>query len=560
LTKQAVVIKFSDIMVSRSLVSSFNWNSGALLNGAKARASAAGKQILQIMRPAVVVGVGYYLGTRIGFALTPSGQPHSVFWPPNAILLAALLLTPRRVWWALLLAVLPAHMFAQQEVGVPVWTATAWYLTNTSEALIGAFCITRFSQPRKLFESVRGVFIFVIFGVLIAPFTTSFLDAAGVVLTGWGRGYLPMGAERFWTNALAELTIVPIILLAVSNGASWIQKASVGRYCEASLLGLSAILVTVLVFGLQPVSAAKTPAMFYVPLLLLIWATARFGSGGLSLCMLAVALTGIWYVMHGREPFPSATLRQNALSLQILLCTIALPLIFLAAYMTEAQRSRESLRKMAGNLIEAQEQERARIGRELHDDVNQRLAMLAVELEELKDNPTENRKHIQELRKELAEISNDIQALSHELHSSKLEYLGVVAGIKSWCKEFAERQKVEVAFDSDVQSALQPEIGLTLFRVLQEALHNAIKHSGLKSIEVQLSERSSEVHLIIVDKGVGFNIDAALQGHGLGLTSMQERARLVNGTILIESKPMSGTTIHVRVPLTSQNGAQRATG
>jgi signal transduction histidine kinase len=547
-------------MVSRSLVSSFSWSSPALLSGSKARASAAEKQILQIMRSAVVVGVGYYLGTRVGFALTPSGQPYSVFWPPNAILLAALLLTPRRTWWALLLAVLPAHMFAQREVGVPVWTATTWYLTNTSEALIGAFCITRFSQPRKLFESVRGVFVFVLFGVLIAPFATSFLDAAGVVLTGWGRGYFPIGAERFWTNALAELTIVPIIVVAISNRASWIQKATVGRYSEAGLLGLSAVVVTVLVFGLQPVSAATTPAMFYVPLLLLIWATARFGSGGLSLCMLAVALTGVWYVMHGREPFPAATMRQNVLSLQILLCTAALPLMFLAAYMTEAQRNRESLRKMAANLIEAQEQERARIGRELHDDVNQRLAMLAVQLEELKDDPTENRTHIEEVRKELAEISNDIQALSHELHSSKLEYLGVVAGVKSWCTEFAKRQKIEIAFNSDVQSALQPEIGLTLFRVLQEGLHNAIKHSGLKSIEVQLLERASELHLVIVDKGLGFDVHTALHGHGLGLTSMRERARLVNGTVSIESKPMGGTTIHVRIPLGLQNGAQRATG
>jgi signal transduction histidine kinase len=146
------------------------------------------------------------------------------------------------------------------------------------------------------------------------------------------------------------------------------------------------------------------------------------------------------------------------------------------------------------------------------------------------------------------------------LHSSKLEYLGAVGGIRSWCKEFAERQKIEVGFDSDVQSALPPEIGLTLFRVIQEALHNAIKHSGGKSIEVQLSERSSEVDLVITDKGVGFNVDAALQGHGLGLTSMKERVRLVNGKITIESKPMGGTTIEVRVPLGTETFSERIAG
>src|ERR1700751_15823 len=143
----------------------------------EARTFAVHKQVVENMQPAVIVGLGYYLGTRVGFALTPNGQPNSVFWPPNAILLAALLLAPRRTWWILVLAIFPAHMFAQLQVGVPVWTAAAWFITNTSEALIGAFFIARFVPPKKVFDSVRGVFIFVIFGVLIAPFVTSFLDA-----------------------------------------------------------------------------------------------------------------------------------------------------------------------------------------------------------------------------------------------------------------------------------------------------------------------------------------------------------------------------------------------
>jgi signal transduction histidine kinase len=158
----------------------------------------------------------------------------------------------------------------------------------------------------------------------------------------------------------------------------------------------------------------------------------------------------------------------------------------------------------------------------------------------------------------VTDISNDIQALSHDLHSSKLEYLGVVAGMKSWCKEFAERQKVEINFRNDVVSDVPFEMGVSLFRILQEALHNAVKHSGIKRIEVQLREDSGEIHLMVSDLGKGFDLDAALQGKGLGLTSMRERARLVNGTITFESKPMSGTTIHVRVPLQSENGAQRA--
>jgi PAS domain S-box-containing protein len=206
-----------------------------------------------------------------------------------------------------------------------------------------------------------------------------------------------------------------------------------------------------------------------------------------------------------------------------------------------------ALSEMTRKLIEAQEQERARMGRELHDDINQRLSMLAVELEQLQDDPSDFPRRALELRRQTDEISRDVQALSHELHSSKLEYLGVVAGIRSWCREFAERQKIVVDFTGDVSIVFPPEVGLTLFRVLQEGLHNAVKHSGVKRVEVQIHKHLGEIHLIINDMGNGFDIEM-VQGNGLGLTSMRERVRLVNGTIDIQSKPTSGTTLHVRVP------------
>jgi len=154
---------------------------------------------------------------------------------------------------------------------------------------------------------------------------------------------------------------------------------------------------------------------------------------------------------------------------------------------TERKRAEEAVAGVTRKLVEAQEQERARIARELHDDICQRLAMLAIELDQLKDNPSEAGSRVAEIRKRTAEISNGVQALSHDLHSSQLEYLGVVAGMKSWCKEFGDRQRMQIDCRHDVRSTLPPETGLCLFRVLQEALHNAAKHSGVKRIEVELS-------------------------------------------------------------------------
>jgi len=129
----------------------------------------SGTQILRRFGPALLVASSYYLGTRIGFAWTPSQQPNSTFWPANAILLAAFLLAPQRIWWALLLAVLPAHMIAQLQSGVPVWTASGWFISNSAEGLIGAFFITRFTRQESLFDTVRGVLTlyFVVFSLLL---------------------------------------------------------------------------------------------------------------------------------------------------------------------------------------------------------------------------------------------------------------------------------------------------------------------------------------------------------------------------------------------------------
>jgi signal transduction histidine kinase len=215
-------------------------------------------------------------------------------------------------------------------------------------------------------------------------------------------------------------------------------------------------------------------------------------------------------------------------------------------------------------LIEAQEQERARIGRELHDDIGQRLAMLAIELQQLGEDPrnfSEARSHLGELYKQTLEIATDIQSLSHELHSAKLQYLGIAAAMRGFCREFGEQQKVEIDFQThDLPSPLSPDMSLCFFRVLQEALHNSAKHSGVRHFEVRLWGTSDEIHLTIKDSGAGFDRKAANESRGLGLISMEERVKLLKGTLSIESQPKRGTTIHARVPHSSGSDSIRAAG
>ncbi len=342
-------------------------------------------------------------------------------------------------------------------------------------------------------------------------------------------------------------------------------SAGGARYSEAALLAIATVLVARSVFGVQLLSPSTTPALLYLPLPLLLWAAARFGLGGLSMSLLSVALISIWYAMHGREPFPYASMAQNVLSLQILFCVVAVPLMFLSAVMAEARRTQDSLRRISGSLIEAQEKERHRIARELHDDIVQRLALLSLELEEVQgdvpDAAPELRARIGAVQNETTRITEDVQLLSHELHSSKLEYLGIVGATKNFCKEFSKRQNVEIDFQSrDVPAGLPTELSLPLFRVLQEALGNATKHSGVKRFEVRLWGSTGEIHLTISDLGTGFDTETAMKSTGLGLTSMQERLRLVHGQLSITSKPKGGTTVHARIPCDSSSHSARAAG
>ncbi len=236
-----------------------------------------------------------------------------------------------------------------------------------------------------------------------------------------------------------------------------------------------------------------------------------------------------------------------------------LRIVGMVADITERELAEAALADVSRRLIEAQEQERRRIARELHDDFGQRLSLLAVELEQLHQDSHdlhEMRSRTVELQKQASELATDIQTLSRELHSTKLEYLGIVATMRDLCRELGEQTKVKIDFKSqDLPSSLPPDISLCLFRVLQESLRNAVKHSGARQVEVRLRGTPDEIHLAVSDGGVGFDSQAAKKSRGLGLISMEERLKILKGTLSIESQPKCGTTIHARVPLSSGSGS-----
>ncbi len=225
---------------------------------------------------------------------------------------------------------------------------------------------------------------------------------------------------------------------------------------------------------------------------------------------------------------------------------------------TDQKLAQQALANVSGQLIEAQEKERSRIARDLHDDICQRLALLSMELGQVNrssnGSPEAMKKRLEDIRIHCSEIAGDVQSLSHQLHSSKLEYLGIVAAIRGFCTELSKQHELKIEFsERNVPPDLPKDVSLCLFRIAQEALHNAVKYSGVKQFIVELSGVEGAVQLVVSDAGAGFDVEAAKKNRGLGLLSMQERIHLVHGTFSVESGPGQGTRIMAVVPFIAEN-------
>jgi PAS domain S-box-containing protein len=221
---------------------------------------------------------------------------------------------------------------------------------------------------------------------------------------------------------------------------------------------------------------------------------------------------------------------------------------------TERKEAEDVLANLSGQLIRAREDECARIARELHDDLNQRMALVLVELEQLGQNPPESveklRDQLGKVRGQITETSKEIHRMSYDLHPSKLAHLGLVASLESLCDELERKHGLRIEFRrEDVPGNLSPDVSLCLYRIAQGCLNNVIRHSAAEKAKVELREAANEIRLRVTDSGVGFDVESPKAKTGLGLVSMRERLRLVGGTISIESRPSKGTEIDVRVPL-----------
>lgn len=494
-----------------------------------------------------LVAVVSYLSAQLAGALAVE-LPPSPLWLGCAILVGVLLLVPRNIWPILILAALGAFVLYDLQARLNTRSILILILADSVEVLTAALGISYSFHGSPRLDSLNSLAKYSLFAVVLAP-----VLAASVGAFAFQGNYWAHWRISYFSEALALLTVTPVILAWAGEGP-WARKSR-GYYLEAAML------MTALAFlGYITLTTSKTnnsPAALYTIVPLLLWATLRFGSIGVSTSMIVIAFFSIWGIVHGRGPFATLEPLEYVLSLQVFLLLATAPFMILAALVEERKHTETALRDLNGRLIHSQEEERSRLARELHDDFSQRLALFAIDVEKaaetMEQSSADAAKKMHELWNEACEIGADLHSLSHSLHSSTLESLGLVAGISSLCDEFSEQQGIQVDFaHKDVPGSIPFDVALCLFRIVQEGLRNVKKHSYCSRAQVTLETAHSAVHLRVSDQGAGFNQNDRSRHTGLGIRSMEERLRLVGGRFEIRTRPMEGTQIDAWIPLKSR--------
>jgi two-component system sensor histidine kinase UhpB len=490
----------------------------------------------------------------------------AILYPPYAIVTAVMILSPVKHWWVYMVTASLGSFFPHRLLS-PTLYVLLTEIANYTKASVASAGVRRFGAGRL--DSLRAMVAFLFFAVVAGPLCAAFMGALIAVWFHGATDYWLIWRGWFFSNALTGLALLPVIVIALTDKRLR-KRPPAHRVAEAALLLGALIMVGTYVFAMPyPVSVGLS-ARAYAPLPLLLWAAVRFGPAGTSASVLVVTILAIPGALSGRGPFVAGTPAENLLPLQLFILAVSLPLMLLAAVVEERRNKEVALRQnetalrasyaevqnLVGRLIGAQETERTFIGSELHDDICQRLAGLVLMLDELKtrfpvslaeEDLLEKTEHARETAVEIMEA---VRGLSHELHPGTLRYVGVVAALHEHCNRFANQHGIDVTLQAGrAVKDIPADVSLCIYRVVQEALRNAAAHSGAQRVQLFLRRTGNAVELAIIDDGRGFEPDSGMRSGGLGLISLDERVRLLGGSLTIMSEPQNGARMTVQLPL-----------
>jgi len=525
--------------------------------------------VLASLQGPIFVAIAYYLGAEAAFYIgTLSDQIFALFWPPNVVLFCALLIVPKRRWWVYIAAAFPAHAIAELGVGMPLPQLLVAFATNCMVALLDAYAVRRFVGEPPWFGNFRKAFLYIVIAAGLGPAVSAFGGAFVPILGGGSFAeYWVFYSHWYLANALPNLTLGPVFLIWYSDSAGWTRWRPSLRDLEPGMLALALIGICILTVATAEKLATNhlLPVVLLLPLPLILWSAIRFGEKGASAAILVVAVVLTWYTLHGGGFFLGEGPERSVLTLQLFLTGASIPVLLLGASIDDSRRAEQTMRELTASVLRAQEEERRRIARDLHDSTGQNLIAATLLVERVENAvPETARPAFRQLEKMLQQSIRELRTVSYLLHPPLLDEAGLSLALRNFVNGFVDRTGIAVDLEvSPELDRLAPEAELVLFRVVQEALGNIARHSMSKTALIRLDRRSTPTArtavLTIEDAGKGMP-DIAFKRPlpdrrggraaptGVGLASMRERLHQIGGQLEIDSA-VGRTTLTATIPI-----------
>ncbi|MCL1633970.1 histidine kinase [Luteimonas sp. SX5] len=504
----------------------------------------------QLATGAAFFGAGCIAQLLSVAAWAPALKAHMV-WLPGATLLCGLLLLPRARWPACLigslLGVLAVSMFRISAWDVLVTVGGDYLLVAATAAVL-----LRYRDGQRLMESFADIGRFILFACLLLPATSAWWVTT-LARRNELNPYIGDWLNVALAHSLGYVLVVPAVVGIVSAAKQPERRNPASTASFVAVVLLAGLLWLTWSFPWDDIIVKRL--LILAPIPFLVWALASFGIAGASVAMLLVAFLCMRMSVNGFGPFAAPDLAETILSAQFWAIGTAISLLFLAVLAEQRTTSRlmlkrayQRLSKVTGRMLVVQEEERTRIARDLHDDINQSLAAVSIQLSAIKRELGQaQRESIDEIQEQLMSISKDIRDISHELHPSILRFTGLASAIEGLCEKHNASGELRLHCSTRNLPPLSEAQELGLFRIVQEAVNNIDKHAHASLARILLEGDRDGVSLTIEDNGIGYAPEIKhAPPPSLGLISMEERAKALGGNFDIARGPTGGTRVEVR--------------
>jgi signal transduction histidine kinase len=528
------------------------------------------------LRGPALVALVYFLGAEAAFYIgTLSDRIFALFWPPNVILFCALLIVPQRRWWLYIAAAFPAHVIAEVGVGMPAPELLVAFATNCAVALLNAYGVRRFVGDPPWFGTFQKASLYIVIAAGVSP-ALSALGGAFVPILGGGpvSNYWIYWAHWYVANALPNLTIGPVFLIWFASGTSWSRWIPSRRHIEPAIL--TALLLGICVIATQigsSVTGVFLPVLLFSPLPFVLWAAVRYGGKGASGTILLVTVVLTWRTLRGSGLLLDADPERSVLALQLFLTGLSIPVLLLGALIDDLRGAEQTMRELATSVVRAQDEERRRIARDLHDSTGQNLIAATLLLGRIEGVlPAAAKPILRQLEETLQQSIREVRTVSYLLHPPLLDEAGLGPALRCYVDGYIERSGIAVDLEvaPDLER-LQPDAELAVFRLVQEALTNVSRHSQSPTARIQLARENASdgqtIVLTIEDAGRGMptisNIRVLIgrkfgsRRMGVGLASMRERLHQIGGRLEIDSA-VGRTVVTAIIPIPDEGAASRS--